>query len=708
MSKGKNIEKEIFNNFLSESADLLRELENSVIGLEKSPDSRESVDNIFRCVHSLKGGSALFGFSGIKLFTHTLENMIDRIRQRKLDADTGIIDLILRGTDHLKSMFARLVDDEKKADLSPDEEQFMEELASLLETKESGKSSEAEEEQLHDELMKFLDRSDVKEELEDNKSLNEIIDIIKKNSPKLLEERRVSPAKRLLYDGMDISREYYAIKSAIEEVRGGKPAVQAEMVFNSIDSLLKKHGENSLTKPIPLLEELMEELQIVYQDENGFDELLADITSEAIAKYDEMLKNATAATSTPTSEETDRTEPPLKQRKRQVKVDQTKLDEAISMIGELVTVSEFFNFLQIQILQGNIESNVKNLKDAISALQGLSETLARHLYEIRKVPINEATQRLPRMVRDEQTRSGKKVRLMMKGEETLVDKSLVSKLETIFVHMIRNSMDHGIELPEARLKAGKPKEGTILLDVKADDAKMVVKIEDDGQGIDIEKLKEKAVQTGVIKPEETESLSEQELVEKILTPGFSMSEKITETSGRGVGMDIVNSCLAEMDGIMKVENFPQRGITITLTIPLTHTTLVKKGFAVAVGSNVFLIPIEAVLESFQPANGEISSIEGGGEIINRRGDIIKLIRLHKLFNIKKALTDPGNAILVTVWYKNKKVCFMVDYVIGQRQIIYKKLAVQTQRKPSPFEGVSVYDGNRLAMILDVDGIMGQA
>ncbi|GMT42167.1 MAG: chemotaxis protein CheA [bacterium] len=703
----KNIEKKLFDNFLSESADLLRELESGVIALEKSPDNRENVDNIFRCVHSLKGGSALFGLAGIKLFTHTLENLIDKIRNRKLEADTKVINVILKGADCLKAMFARLVEDGGKADLVLEEERFVEEISLLLET--SQQPCETVEERLHGELMRFVNRLDIKKELEDNEPLKEIVTIIKDNSPRLLQERRAPREEQLFYRGMDVSREYFTIKSVTDEAeRQQYSENNGEMVFSSIDSLIKKHEEKNHKEPLELLINLKEELELVFHDETGFDEILVGITSDYLEKYGRLLEKGMPENVKSASDENEKAQKSSQTlHAKQVKVDQSKLDETISVAGELVTISEFFNYLQTQFSNGNAQDTYNSLRDAITTLQGLSEVLSRDLYEIRKVPVNEAMQKLPRLVRDEEVRAGKKVRLVMTGEKTLVDKSLVPKLETIFVHMIRNGVDHGIEHPQKRREEGKPEEGTISLFVKADESKMIIKISDDGQGIDLEKIKQKGLATGIIGRDELQSLSESEIVDKIFMPGFSTSEKVTETSGRGVGMDIVRSHLLEMDGAIAVDNDPRKGIGITLTIPLTHTTLVKKGLAVAVGKSVFLIPIETVLESFQPSNGEISSVKGKGEIINRRGEITMMIRLHRLFGINTDVTDPAKAILVLVQHKNTRVCFMVDYVLGQRQIIYKKLTLKTLRQPPPFEGVSVYDGSQLAMILDVNGIIKQ-
>ena len=698
------IEKEIFNNFLSESAEQLAELESAVIELEHNPADRNSVDTIFRCFHSVKGSSSLFGLMGLKRFAHTMENLMDRIRSRAMEPTTEVINIILKGTDTLKAIFGKLGGKDISTELTPEEEQFLEELTALI---SNGESADSVDGKLHSELMKFLERSDINSELEINEPLKEIVEVIREYSPSLVKDRRANVKEKLFYEELEVSREYFDIKTVVDEVNQQNFSdTHVSVVFTSLDSLIEKHTDQGSEEPLELLNQLKEDLELIYQEGTGFDELLAEITVESMDKYKTMLKSPKVEKEKLLAGDSSRT-PHDGVRPMHIKVDQAKLDQAISTAGEMVAVSEFFNYLQTQIIDGGISKNLVNLKDAIVSLQTHSDALSRELYDIRKVPIKEALQTLPRLVRDLQVSFGKKARLVIHGEHTPVDKGLVPKLETMFVHMVRNSIDHGLETPEVRIAAGKPAEGTLTLSATKSESYMRITLMDDGKGVDAEKVKQKLIASGMIGPEEIESLSESEIVNHIFSPGFSTSEKVTETSGRGVGMDVVNSYLHEMGGTVKVDNRPQKGVSITLTIPLTHTTLVKKGLAVAVGGGVYLIPIEMVLESFRPDKDDITTIDGKGEMVNRRGEIFTLLKLHKIFNAKTDITKTEDGILVMVQYKKHKVCFLVDYVLGQRQIIYKQLTIKTIRQPSPFEGVSVYDGSKLAMILDVKGIIDQ-
>ncbi len=701
-------EQEIFNNFLAEAAETLQCLEKDLLQLEQNPDDREMIDNIFRGMHSLKGNCSLFGITGIKMMAHCLENLMSRIRDKEMEANTEITNIVLRGMDHLKAMFTVLHRTLKEEQLTPAQEEYITEINALL---ESG-GEERVNENLRIELLKFLNRPEIKEHMETNEPMRELLAVIRRTAPKVLADRRTSVGDPLLCEALDVSREYYSVLGILADVETGKMSENySAIVFGELDALLAKHGERGQNAPLDLLRSLRDDLEMLYHDETGFDDILAQLTKETWIKYRAMLtqiKPESAAKTAAYPQSMAAAEPVDHLRGRQIKVDQGALDKTIDMAGELVTISEFFNYLQTQFAEGDKARTMNSLKDAISSLQELSETLSRDLYEIRKVPIGEAFQNLPRMVRDTQMSLGKRVRLVIEGEDTAVDKSFVAKLETVLVHMIRNSIDHGFESPEERIQADKPEEGTLHLAAAPQGGMLAITIGDDGRGIDPAKIRRILVAKGLMNQAEANALPEKELLNHIFAPGFSSAEQVTETSGRGVGMDVVSSTVQDMGGSIKLDNHPGKGLEVKITIPFTHTTLIQKGLAVAVGKSVFLIPVESVLESFRPKKEDIYFVEKNAEVINRRGEIVRLVRLYNLLGINGKAEEPEDGILVMVQRKKTKACFLVDYVIGQRQIIYKPLSVRTLRHPSPFEGVSVYDGSRLAMILDIQGVVEQS
>jgi len=700
-------EKEIFDNFLAESAEIIRDLELGIIALEQNPSDRETVDNIFRYAHSIKGNSSLFGITGIKTLAHAMENLMSRIRDGQMEVDSRIIGIILAGIDHFKSMFSKLIENKREDAITPEQTEYLEEIESVLQSAESGGGNDA----LRSSLLKFLGRDEVKEELKSNPILDEFLSIIAKSSPDLVADRRQGgKGDQLFCEGLNVSREYYTITGILSDVAAGKlDSSHYSTVASSLEALISKHSEYDQSEPLNLLHALMDDLEMMYQDETGFDEILSGMTQDAMDKYLTMLARETQAAigSVPAGASELHALEQIRPGKM-IKIDQGKLDQTIDLSGEIIVVSEFMNYLQSQFADGKIKTNLNSLKDATTSLQELSEALSRHLYDIRKVPISEAFQNLHRVVRDTAVAVRKKAALVISGEQTPVDKSIVSKLETMLVHIVRNSIDHGLEAPDKRSALGKPEEGKVSISATQHGGTLVITVSDDGRGISIEKLKLALVEKGLATPQSLVGMDDQRVIEHIFLPGFSISNEVTETSGRGVGMDVVLSSAQDMGGGVKLENRAGEGLSTIISIPLTHTTLIKKGLAVAVGHSVFLIPNESVMESFRPSAEEIYTVKGTREMVQRRGEILTLVRLYSLLGATTNVKDPKDGILVLVQNKKNRACFLVDNVIGQRQIIYKNFAIKTVREPSPFEGVSIYDGNKLAMILDIDGIIMQS
>ncbi|MBI3581315.1 MAG: chemotaxis protein CheW, partial [Nitrospinae bacterium] len=559
--------------------------------------------------------------------------------------------------------------------------------------------------------LNFIGREDVREELKTNPVMGEFLSVIASTAPNLISDRRQSAAGAPVFFGdVDVSREYYAVTGVLADVKAGRlKGGHYATASNGLEFLIAKHSESGQTEPTELLRTLRDDLEMLYQDETGFDQVLADMAREVMDKYASMLSAKRGSEAArPPSGASELHVPGRVAPQKMISIDQGKLDKTIDLSGEITAVSEFMNYLHAQFAEGKMTTNLDGLKDATAALQEHSEALSRNLHDLRKVPVSEAFQNLHRVARDTAASLGKKARLVMSGERTPVDKSVASKLETMLVHLVRNSVDHGLEPPEKRAAVGKPEEGAVFISAAQEGGSLVIRVGDDGRGIDVGRLKRALVEKGLATTPAAEGMGDQRAIDHVFLPGFSMSDKVTETSGRGVGMDAVLSLALELGGGARLVNRPGEGLTTVVSIPVTHTTLVKKGLAVAVGRSVFFIPNESVLESFRPSREEVYTIRGKREMVRRRGEILTLVRLYGLLGAASAVKDPNEGILVMVQNKKRRACLLVDGVIGQRQIIYKRLAVKTLREPSPFEGVSIYEGNKLAMILDVDGVIEQS
>jgi two-component system chemotaxis sensor kinase CheA len=356
--------------------------------------------------------------------------------------------------------------------------------------------------------------------------------------------------------------------------------------------------------------------------------------------------------------------------------------------------------------RNEIEGLSLDMKNTNQTFSDISTQLQRILYEVRKVPFDRALGKLPGIVRGIAKKSGKIITFTSSGGSTELDKSLLDKVETVLVHCIRNSADHGIEAPEERIASGKSANGKISVDVSARDNRLFVSVIDDGRGVDLAQVGSKAVEKGIRLLDEVEKMSNMELLNLLMVPGFSTTEAVTETSGRGVGMDVLASSIREMGGKLSLSNNPGKGFRIDMTLPIAYTTIIKLGLTLRVGSEIFLVPAENVRESFKVSEADYGTFEGRGEVVKRWGKIYPLMKLCKIFDIEPNHHNVWDAICVLVESKGKTVCLQVDEMIGQRQIVYKQLNLKTI-EPSAFEGISILDGRNMALILSVDGIIKQ-
>ncbi|MBQ1180554.1 MAG: chemotaxis protein CheA, partial [Treponema sp.] len=338
------------------------------------------------------------------------------------------------------------------------------------------------------------------------------------------------------------------------------------------------------------------------------------------------------------------------------------------------------------------------LRSAAQNLGRIAGELQEGVMKIRMVPINQIFSRFPRVVRDLQRDLNKKINLVIEGEDTELDKSVVEDLLDPIMHCVRNSVDHGVESPEARLKAGKSETGTVLLKASNEGNLIVIDIADDGAGIDAEKVKQKAISKGLIHPDK--ELTDQEAYQLIFMPGFSTAEKITNVSGRGVGLDVVKTMIDKLNGTVSVSSEKGKGTTFSIKIPLTLAII--QGLLVRVGKEIYSIPIASVIESQRIKPEEINTIDNY-EVLNVRNEVISVLRLARLFNIKESVQDEYCNIVI-VGSKDKKVGIMVDSLIGEEDVVIKPLRDQFTNSPG-IAGASILGDGSVSLIIDVGQLL---
>lgn len=378
-----------------------------------------------------------------------------------------------------------------------------------------------------------------------------------------------------------------------------------------------------------------------------------------------------------------------------VRVDTAKLDGLVDLVGELVIA-------QSMVVQHGAATPAadEQLARALGRLRGITKDIQRTTMSLRMVPIRGTFQKMARLVRDVAGQLGKDIRLVLEGEETELDRTVVEEIADPLVHMIRNSADHGIEPPTARLAAGKPPTGTIALRAFHQGGFVVIRVTDDGRGLDPERIRAIAEARGIVS--RATPLERREVLELIFAPGFSTAEAVTDLSGRGVGMDVVRRNIEKLRGKIEIESSPGRGTTFTVSIPLTLAII--EGLLVAVGDQRYVIPTLAVVESFRPAAGAVSVVQGRGELVEVRGRQVPLLRLGPHLGVPGAVADPARGIVVVVESGSDSRCLLVDDLIGRQEVVIKSLGAMFPPRAG-FAGAAILGDGRVGLILDANKLV---
>lgn len=378
-----------------------------------------------------------------------------------------------------------------------------------------------------------------------------------------------------------------------------------------------------------------------------------------------------------------------------VKVDTQKLDSLVNLVGELVIANALIN----EFLGSNANGANKN----ISHLNKIVKEIQDEVMSMRMVPLKSTFQKMARLVRDVSSKMGKKVHLEISGEDTELDKTVTEEIGDPLVHIIRNSIDHGIESNEERVAKGKPAEGLVRLDAFHRGGNIVIEVEDDGKGLSKERLLKKAIEKGLVEP--NASLSDQQIYNLIFAAGFSTAEKVTDISGRGVGMDVVKKNVERLRGKVDISTVEGKGTKISIKLPLTLAII--DGMIVQVGAEKYIVPMLSIEESIRPKKDDISTVLHRGELINVRGKLLPMVRLHNLYNIKPKKTNPWEALILIVEGEGHRCGLLVDDLLGQQQIVIKSLGEQFRNIRGISGGAILGDGH-IGLILDVGGIINLA
>ncbi|AMO93976.1 chemotaxis protein CheA [Collimonas fungivorans] len=650
---------EFYQTFFEEADELLAEMEQLLLGLDMDAPDSEHLNAIFRAAHSIKGGAATFGFVALTDTTHLLENLLDRARHQEIRLRKEMIDAFLETKDVLQEQISAY-----RAGAEPDPDMVARICAVLQQLAQ-----------------------------EENAGVGGKVAAA---APALAPAAAPLPAAA---GGAQLRVRFSGISESDRKLLSAELENLGEVVAQT-------QGEDSLTL---WLETSCEADDIIAVCCFIIDIDQIDIMQEAAAQPPAEPVAAVAAESAPAkviaiaaaaalpkaaAAAAIPVAPPAAKESGSIRVDVEKVDQIINLVGELVitqsmlaqTAATLDPVLHERLLNGmgQLERNARDLQESVMS--------------IRMMQMDYVFSRFPRLVRDLADKLGKQVQLVTFGKATELDKSLIERIIDPLTHLVRNSLDHGIEKPEQRIAAGKDPVGELLLSAQHQGGNIVIEVSDDGAGLNREKILAKAIQQGMAI---SDTISDDEVWQLIFAPGFSTAEKITDVSGRGVGMDVVKRNIQEMGGHVEIVSRQGNGTTTRIVLPLTLAIL--DGMSVKVGNEVYILPLNYVIESLQPRAADIHSVSNEEQVLHVRGEYLPLTELHRVFSVADARTDPTQGIVVILHGEGKRFALLVDQLVGQHQVVVKNLETNYRKVPGISAATILGDGS-VALIVDVGAL----
>ncbi|ALO43524.1 chemotaxis protein CheA [Pseudoalteromonas phenolica] len=671
---------QFFEVFFEESLEGLDAMEAELLNLEPGNEDMETINTIFRAAHSIKGGSGTFGFTSVSDFTHVLETLLDQIRDGQRALTSEHVNLLLKSVDCLRGMLAAL-QAEQEPDLAEADEirKRFEVILGLSEDTDS-------------------DNPEISEALSEN-----TYQIDFKPHPHLFKT-----GNEPLYMISELAElgelETQVFYDAIPDI----DSLIAEECFLAWRFFLTTSKSESAISEIFEWVEDDADIDIVlcgglFETEAAEDEgMMNPAPSATVSNIESPAAETNTSTSTPTTPNptvAKKAEPKKSSESSatSIRVGIDKVDSLINMVGELVITQAMLSQIGEQDIT---ESTITALQEGLAQLAHNTRDLQENVMRIRMLPISFVFSRFPRLVRDTSQKLNKQVELKLLGEQTELDKTVMEKISDPMVHLVRNSLDHGLETPEQRVAAGKGPVGTVTLNAFHQGGNIVIEIMDDGQGLNTEKIRSKAIANGLI--QETDELSPDEINELIFMPGFSTADEVSDISGRGVGMDVVRRNIQALNGSVEVSSAPGVGSTFTIRLPLTLAIL--DGQLVKVAQHTYIIPLISIVESLQIDISKVSRVGKDLDVLRLRDEYIPILRLYDIFNHDGAIEELDKTLLVVVESDNHKVGLLVDDLLAQQQVVIKSLEANYQ-KVDGISGATILGDGRVSLIIDISGLI---
>lgn len=678
--------------FTEETKEHLQGLNQCLLQLEQNPGDAPVLNEIFRAAHTIKGMAGTMGFNKMSKLTHDMENVLHALRNNELKVNSGLIDLLFKCLDALENYLNEIVNNGSEGGTSYNE--IITELNNIIDSKNSQKAKAGQ-----------TDAMLVKTQPVEGKYAT---------ADFLLNEYELNVANKALEQGMNAYKMTVVLsKSCVLK------SARAFIIFQ----IIEKHCE--IIKSVPKVQDIEDErfdyeFTVVVVSEADCDELSKAINS--VAEVDEVVivavdtkQSAESGANNKDASQDEKSEnesnSEAKDRKgseeqkqaqttqglktgKTVRVDIERLDNLMNLVSELIIIKTRLDGM-------TRDENSENYNEVIEYLERVSTSLHDAVMKVRMVPVETVFNRFPRMIRDISKSLGKEIILKMSGEETELDRTVIDEIGDPLIHLLRNSADHGIEQLEKRKEVGKPEAGLINLRAYQDGNNVVIEVEDDGAGMDTEKIRKKAVEKGIIGKEASKSLSQKEIIDFLFKPSFSTADKVTDLSGRGVGLDVVKTKIESLGGMVEVESELGKGSKFIIRLPLTLAII--QALLVMVGEEKYAIPLGSIREIVKVRPSELKIVQKQ-EVIMLRNMVVPVVRISEILEVPKAEAAAPKQLTVVVVKKGERLSgFLVDNLIGQQEIVIKSLGKLLSGIKTIAGATILGDGN-VALILDVNSL----
>ncbi|RKV22749.1 hybrid sensor histidine kinase/response regulator [Helicobacter pylori] len=649
---------EIMEDFLIEAFEMNEQLDQDLVELEHNPEDLDLLNRIFRVAHTIKGSSSFLNLNILTHLTHNMEDVLNRARKGEIKITPDIMDVVLRSIDLMKTLLVTIRD--TGSDTNNGKENEIEEAVKQLQAITSQNLESTKETSGTKETPQKEAKEEAKEENKENKAKAPITENPASDNP--------------LADEPDLD---YANMSAEE--------VEAE-----IERLLNKRQEADKER----------RAQKKQEDQAKPKQEVAPAKETPKTEIPKAPKTETKAKA-----DTEENKAPSIGVEQTVRVDVRRLDHLMNLIGELVLGKNRLIRIYSDVEERyDGEKFLEELNQVVSSISAVTTDLQLAVMKTRMQPVGKVFNKFPRMVRDLSRELGKSIELIIEGEETELDKSIVEEIGDPLIHIIRNSCDHGIEPLEERRRLNKPETGKVQLSAYNEGNHIVIKISDDGKGLDPVMLKEKAIEKGVISERDAEGMSDREAFNLIFKPGFSTAKVVSNVSGRGVGMDVVKTNIEKLNGIIEIDSEVGVGTTQKLKIPLTLAII--QALLVGVQEEYYAIPLSSVLETVRISQDEIYTVDGKS-VLRLRDEVLSLVRLSDIFKVDAILESNSDVYVVIIGLADQKIGVIVDYLIGQEEVVIKSLGYYLKNTRG-IAGATVRGDGKITLIVDVGAMMDMA